>query len=61
MQHRGFWWELAGKVGPPIMAGTIVAGIVQHRFDFTIAGLAALGIGLMLVAHWDEQHKSRDG
>jgi hypothetical protein len=57
MDHPAFWWEVAGKIGPPIVAGTLVAALLQEDFRVSHGLLLGLGLLLMVAAHWREQHR----
>jgi hypothetical protein len=54
----GFWWEVCGRLGPPILAGTIVAALLNDEFDLPHIALVTFGLILMLAAHWHDQHRA---
>jgi hypothetical protein len=37
-----------------VLAGTIVAALLRHEFTLAHATLIAVGLGLVLAAHWGE-------
>ncbi|MFQ5633643.1 MAG: hypothetical protein ACE5I1_33175 [bacterium] len=54
--HKNFWVELAGKIGPPIVAATLVACFLESRVDFTHFILLGVGLILIWISHWKEHH-----
>jgi hypothetical protein len=59
VDDMGFWWECAARLGPPIVAGTVVAALLRSEFGWPHGALLALGLALMVGAHWNEQHKGK--
>jgi hypothetical protein len=57
MLDPGFLREFAARVGPPVLAGTIVAALLRHEFGVPHGLLIGAGLGLMLYAHWGEHHR----
>ena len=55
--HRGFWLDLASKLGAPIFAGTLVACLLQREFDPVHLALLGLGLALIAGSHWQEFHR----
>jgi hypothetical protein len=55
--HPRFWLEFAGRVGPPILAATLVACLLSKRFEPT--PILLLGVGLLLIglSHWRTFHR----
>ena len=45
--YPSFWWDLAGKIGPPIVAATLVACLLSSKFEFL--HLVLLGGGMLLI------------
>ncbi len=33
MDHIGFWWEFAGKIGAPVFAATLVACLLSSKLS----------------------------
>ena len=61
MKDPGFWWELIGKLGGPIFAATLVACLLEQRFQIAHLALLATGFGLLAAGHWNEHHRSAPG
>jgi hypothetical protein len=57
MQHKPFWLDLGGKIGPAILGGTIVGCTLAKRVELTHWVLLAIGLGLILMAHRCEHHR----
>ena len=53
----GFWWEMAGKIGAPIFAGTLVACLLADEVGWEHGLLLTAGLGLMVVCHWRTHHR----
>ena len=56
--HPGFWLELAGKICPPILAATLVGGLLSSKFE--PLHLLLIGVGFVLISlhHWSTYHGS---
>ncbi len=48
---RGLVSDLAGRIGPPLLAGTTVACLLMGRFEWLHGVLFLAGVAL-LVAHY---------
>lgn len=59
MDHPDFWLEFASRVGPPVLAGTLVAALLRHEFGWAHAALIMLGLALMIASHWAGNHRRR--
>ncbi len=57
--HPSFWTELAGKLGPPIFAATLVACLLQGTFDPLHAVLMGVGLAFIAFDHWVRFHRSK--
>jgi hypothetical protein len=57
--HPGFWPDLAGKVGAPIFAATLVACLLSGNFEMIHGVLMGAGLLLIGVGHWRIYHASR--
>lgn len=57
--HERFWVELAGRMGPPVFAATLVGCLLEGRFSPTHGVLLAIGFGLVGLHHFVTQHRSR--
>jgi hypothetical protein len=55
--HQAFWLEFVGKIGPPVLAGSIVACLVQERFGWIHGVVAGAGLGMMLLHHFLTTHR----
>ena len=55
----GFWVELSGKVGPPIVAGTLVAWLLSGTFGLGHGILIAVGLVLIGLSHRHTYHKNK--
>ena len=56
-EHRSFWSDLAGRIGPPIFAATLVACLLEREFDPVHLVLLATGLALIATCHWREYHR----
>ena len=56
--NAGFWWDFAGKVGPPIFAGTLVACLLAGRLAPLHGVLMGAGVVLIAVSHWHDHRRS---
>ena len=56
MKHRPFWADLAGKLGPPILAGTIVGCTLAESVTPSHWVLLAIGLVFTVVGHRFEFH-----
>ena len=55
--HLPFWKDMAGKLGPPIFAGTLVGCLLQGKSEATHYVLLAVGFALMVVSHRQVFHR----
>ena len=55
--HTSFWIELGGKLGPPILAGTLVSCLVRGEFETVHGVLFAVGFGLVAYCHLRDHHR----
>ena len=55
--HTSFFIDLAGKLGPPIFAATMVACLLARRYEPSHLVLMGIGILLIGVSHWYTYHK----
>jgi len=55
--HTSFFIELAGKLGPPVFAATMVACLLARRYE--PSHLVLMGIGILLIGlhHWYTFHR----
>lgn len=51
-KHTSFWIDLAGRLGPPVFAGTMVACLLADRFQPSHFLLLGGGILLIALNHW---------
>jgi hypothetical protein len=58
-QHPGFWTDLAGKVGAPIFAATLVACLLAGNFESIHGILMGVGLALIGASHWRVYHSKR--
>jgi len=56
MQDPGFWADLAGRIGAPIFAATLVGCLLSDRFETTHGVLLAVGLALIAWSHRREYH-----
>ena len=50
--YPGFWVDISGKIGPPIVAATLVACLLSGPFEY-LHGIFLGGGGLLIwVNHW---------
>ncbi len=54
--HPRFWFDLAGRIGPPIFAATLVGCLLSERMTVTHYILMAVGLALIVVGHWGTYH-----
>lgn len=59
MEDPGFWWEFVGKVGAPIFAAALVAGLLSGEFGPLHGVLLAAGLGMMGLCHWRTHHREK--
>ncbi len=57
--HPSFVRELAGQLGPPMFAATLVACLLERAFDPLHIVLLIAGLSLMWAGHWGEYHRGR--
>lgn len=57
--HTSFWFDLAGKVGPPIFAASLVACLLSGEFESIHAILIGAGLALIGANHWYVFHRSQ--
>ena len=55
--HENFWLELAGKVGPPIFAATLVGSLLSRQFELMHGVLMGVGLALIGLHHWSTFHR----
>jgi len=60
MDHINFWREFVGKVGAPIFAATIVAGLLAGEFTVLHGILVVTGLGMMVLSHAREYHQKNE-
>jgi hypothetical protein len=58
-RHPGFWSDLAGKVGAPIFAATLVACLLSGSFEMIHGVLIGAGLCLIGVGHRRIYHAAR--
>ncbi len=51
--------DLAGKLGPPIFAATLVACLLSQEFDVLHLLLLGVGLGLIGMHHRHADHRAR--
>lgn len=61
MDHINFWREFLGKVGAPIFAATLVAGLLSGEFTSLHGILLVTGLGMMVLSHAREYHRKDAG
>ena len=54
--HKSFIIELAGKLGPPVFAATMVACLLARRYEPSHLVLMGIGILLIGINHWYTYH-----
>ncbi len=55
--HQSFWFELSGKLGPPVFAATLVGCLLSGRLALAHLVLMAAGLALIALGHWGEHHR----
>ena len=50
--YPNFWVDLSGKIGPPIVAATLVACLLGGKVEFIHGGLLGGGVLLIWLNHW---------
>ena len=50
--YPSFWVDLTEKIGPPIVAATLVACLLSGRFEYLHGILLGGGCLLIWVNHW---------
>lgn len=55
--HVPFGVELAGRLGPPLFAATLVACLLSGGFDWLHGLLMGLGLALIALEHWYGSHR----
>ncbi len=55
-KHPSFWWDFAGKIGPPIFSATLVACLLARRFEPLHGVLLGVAVLLIWVSHWRAHH-----
>ncbi len=50
--YPGFWLDLSGKIGPPIVAATLVACLLGGKLELLHGVLLGGGVLLIWVNHW---------
>ena len=50
-QHLNFWMDLAGRIGAPIFAVTLVGCLMSQRLEVVHGVLLAAGVGLIFLNH----------
>lgn len=58
MDHPSFWWELMGKVGAPIFAGTLVGCVLKSEFAVEHVVLMGMGFVFLAMGHWRAHHRT---
>ncbi|MEM8883019.1 MAG: hypothetical protein AAGD14_03030 [Planctomycetota bacterium] len=56
-QHLPFWADLAGKLGPPMLGGTIVGCTLAGKIEVAHWVLLAVAVGLVYVGHRVQFHR----
>jgi len=51
-EYPGFWLDLSGKIGPPIVAATLVACLLGGKFELLHVVLLGGGILLIWLSCW---------
>lgn len=51
-EFPSFWLDLSGKIGPPIVAATLVACLLGGTFEILHLGLLGGGVLLIWLNHW---------
>ena len=54
--HISFWMDLIGRLGPPIVAATLVVCLMELEFNPVHLGLIAAGIAMIGSSHWFQFH-----
>ena len=56
-RHPAFWLDLAGKLGPPIVAASLVACLLEGKFEPMHTIVFGVGVLLIGVSHWFTFHR----
>ena len=51
---KSFFWDLVGALGAPILAGTLVACLLEQRLALLHVALMGGGLAFMVLGHWHE-------
>lgn len=51
-EYPSFWLDLAGKIGPPIVAATLVACLLAGKFELLHGVLLGGGVLLIWLSYW---------
>lgn len=54
-RYPGFWVDFSGKIGPPIVAATLVACLLGGNVEILHGLLLGGGFMLIWVNHWQMQ------
>ena len=61
MHHKRFALELAGRLGAPILAATLVGCMLQGSVGIRHAALMLTGLCLAALDHWATHHRPAPG
>ncbi len=50
--YPGFWVDFSRKIGPPIVAATLVVCLLGGKFELLHVGLLGGGFLLIWLSHW---------
>ncbi len=60
-EYASFWIDLSEKIGPSIVAATLVACLLGGKLEFLHGLLLSGGVILIWLSHWQMRKKLNDG
>ena len=58
-EYPSFWLDLSGKIGPPIVAATLVGCLLANKFELLHGVLMVGGILLIWLSHWQTRKENK--
>jgi hypothetical protein len=55
--HKSFWLDLGGKIGPAVFSATLVGCLLAERFEVIHGVLMGTGLVLIGIEHWYAHHR----